>query len=816
MHLKVAIALLSAGAIAYEILLIRIFSIIQWHHFAAMTISLALLGYGISGTVLTLLQGWFAARSPRRWLASFITASVLFGLLSLACAVLAQRIPFNPLAVVWDPMQFLNLLGLYLLLTIPFFFAGTAIGVALMSRPHAIGGLYGADLVGAGVGAAALLGALFVLPVSICLQIVGTLGCVAAGVVVVGHRREPTIGRSAVPVLTGLAIVILCPQSWLDLHYSQYKALHKALLVPEARIVAQRSSPLGLLTVVSSPGIPFRHAPGLSLDYQGSLPNQLGLFTDGDSMTVIDEMAPGDPSAEYLDHLPAALPYWVLTRPRVLILGAAGGSEIIMALQHGASTIDVVEPNSQLLELLAGLTPRPAEGPLGGAAVTFHVAEARSFLRQNAPLFDLIQIPLAQSLAAATAGAQSLGASHLFTVESFVELLRALGPEGVLVVNQWMRIPPRENLKLVAALVEALSAIGVEDPGPHLAQVRGWGTVTTLVKRSPLLASEISRIVRFSQERSFDLSSLPELTEDRSNTYNQLAEAYLFLGNREILKRSDSFFEDYKFDVRPATDDRPFFFHTFKWRTLPELLRLGSRAGAPLVEWGYLILVATVLQSLVAAVVLILLPLGWVRRPSVGPGRAGVVVFFAGLGLGFMLLEIASFERFTLYLGHPTYSVAVVLAAFLVFAGLGSASSRRFLVRGGRWRPTPRTVSILILGLGSLYLIGLPGLLRASIALPLSCKVGFTVAILAPLGFLLGMPFPLGLAQAADRSSVLVPWAWGINGSASVVGAAAAPLIALHLGYSAVILAGLVSYSLAASCRFAGLPIVGVKESKEE
>ncbi len=190
MHLKIAILLLSAGAIAYQILLIRIFSIVQWHHFAAMIISLALLGYGMSGAVLTGLAGWLSPDHPRRWQGTFIMGSVLFGILSLGCAVLAQRIPFNPLAVVWDGRQFLYLLAVYLLLTIPFFFAATAIGVALMSRPGSIGGLYGADLLGAGIGAGILLAALYWWSVSTCLQIVGALGCLAGGVFACGYLPD--------------------------------------------------------------------------------------------------------------------------------------------------------------------------------------------------------------------------------------------------------------------------------------------------------------------------------------------------------------------------------------------------------------------------------------------------------------------------------------------------------------------------------------------------------------------------------------------------------------------------------------------------
>ncbi len=570
------------------------------------------------------------------------------------------------------------------------------------------------------------------------------------------------------------------------------------------------------MTVVGNSSIPFRHAPGLSLNFTGRLPEQLGIFTDGDSMTVINQVDAGSGTSEHLRYLPAAVAYSVVEKPAVLVLGAGGGSEIAMALQHEASSVDVVEANPQLVDLLALAAEEGFGRLLERPDVTLHLAEPRSFLRHDKALFDLIQIPLDRSLAAATSGTQALGASHLFTVESFAELLRALGSDGLMVSSQWLKIPPRENLKLFATLVEALTVLGVEEPGRHIAQVRGWGTVATLVKKSPLLASEILAIEQFCEARSFDLTWIPGLTEDRANIHNRLQEAYLFLGNAEILSAPESFFESYKFDVRPATDDRPFFSHTFKWRTLPELLRMGSRTGLPLVEWGYLILVATVVQSVAASIVLILIPLRLVRRQDSSRTRLAVLVFFASLGMGFMLLELTFFERFTLYLGHPTHSVAVVLSAFLMTAGLGSTFSRKRLHRPRGRAPTPRQVCLATLVLGSIYWLALPGLMEITFGLPIWQKTGVTFASLAPLGFLLGMPFPLGLSQAAAKRSIWLPWAWGINGSASVVGAAAAPLIALHLGFSAMLLTGLMFYGLAAVSTSWSRSPLGLKHSEEE
>ena len=816
MYLRIAIALLSASAIAFEILLIRIFSILQWYHFAAMIISLALLGYGVSGVLLALCQDWLAAGPPRRWRTGFVACSALFGLLSLGCVAAAQQIPFNPLAVVWEPRQFLYLGALYMLLAVPFLAAASGIGLALTFQRRDIARLYGADLIGAAAGALGILAALYLLPVTSCLRGVSAIGFLAAGVGLVGDNGVGGRRWQLLWVAVGVAAVAVLPERFLALRPSEFKGLPKALLVPGTEVVEEHSSPLGWISVVDSPTIPFRHAPGLSLGFPGSLPDQIGVFSDAEFMTAIDHLDGELERAGYLDYLPAAVPYAVIDRPSVLILGAGGGSEVTMAVRQGARQIVAVESNPQLAQVLLDQLRGPFAAVPGRSSAQIQIAEGRSYLRRRTDAFDLIQLPLVTSMAAAAAGSQALGASHLYTVEAMLELLGSLRPDGMLVTTLWLRIPPRENLKLFATAVAALRQLGVEAPGKQLAQIRGWGTVTTLVKGSAFDSTQIAAIEEFCRQRSFDLSYVPGLTVDRANRYNRLEEPYLFLGNQAILSDPETFFDSYKFDIRPVTDDRPFFFHSFKWRSLPELLAFDSRAGLPLVEWGYLVLVATVVQALAAGGILILLPLRVVRRHGQGRASGRVVIYFAALGMAFMLLEIALIQRFTLYLGHPLYSIAVVLAAFLVFAGLGSRLTRSMHSGHRQWHNAPRHMTGLIVGLGALYLVSLPRLLGATIFFPILVKIALTLLILAPLGLLLGMPFPLGLARAAERRAIWIPWAWGINGSASVVGAAAAPLIAVHFGFSMVVLAGLLAYAVASlSSSWAILP-AHVKPPTEE
>jgi spermidine synthase len=538
-------------------------------------------------------------------------------------------------------------------------------------------------------------------------------------------------------------------------------------------------------------GIPFRHAPGLSLNNMVEPPPQLGVFTDGDALSVITRYD-GDPRAvRYLDYTTAALPYHLLERPEVLVLGAGGGEQVLLALYHGAARIDAVELNPQFLDLAATTYADFAGRIYNRPDVTTHLAEGRAFVAGTDRRFDLIQVPLLDSFGAAAAGVHSLHESYTYTVEALRAYLRVLKPGGLLAVTRWLKLPPRDSLKLFATAVLALEREGARDPAASLALIRSWRTTTLLVKNGAFTPAEIEALRAFAAERSFDLAYYPGIAADEVNRYNLLDQPYFYEGALALLgpARSD-YLERYKFAIAPATDDRPYFFDFFKWRALPELLALRTQGGAAMLDWGYLILFGTLVQAAALSLVLILLPL-WVRRRRFGgeAPRVRIAFYFLALGLAFLFIEIAFIQRFILFLGHPLYAIAVVIAGFLVFAGLGSASAPAL----ARSRPRGRRYGALELGVGALaaiavlYVVALPPLFGALMPLPDPVKIALSLALSAPLAFFMGMPFPLGLAHVAARSEDLIPWAWGINGCASVLSAILATILASHIGFTAVV-----------------------------
>ena len=480
-----AIFLLSAAVLSYEILLMRIFSLIQWHHFAYMMISVALLGYGAAGALVTLAQKPLTAR----FAGVFATAAGLFGVTALLAILAAQRVGFNALEILWDPRQLGRLGLIYGLLIVPFLCAATALCLSFTRFPDQIPRLYAADILGAATGGLGAIGLLLLLPPATALRASAALGLIAGALV----TWRP--GRRAVAMALGLVAgaLLALPPAWTSLQPSPYKELDQTLRITRTRVLAEVSSPLGVVTAVESPQVPFRHAPGLSLLATREPPPQIALFTDGDGFTTINRFDGHWAAQSYLDFLTSALPYHLLQKPSALVLGAGGGADILQALALGARTVDAVELNPQVVTLVQQTFGDFSGRPYSLPGVRPHLAEARGFVASHDQRFDLIQVALLDAFSTAAAGLHGLAETYLYTVEALGTYLDHLTPGGLLAITRWVTLPPRDPLKLFATAVAALEARGIPDPGAHLVMIRGWKTATLLVKTSPLHPSGTGR-----------------------------------------------------------------------------------------------------------------------------------------------------------------------------------------------------------------------------------------------------------------------------------------------------------------------------------
>jgi len=781
-----SVALLSASALAYEILLTRLFSLAHWHHLVSMIISLALLGYGASGSFLSLLQH----QLERHFRSLFLGNALLFALGTVAGFELARRLPLNPLALPWDGRQMLYLVAVYTLAAVPFFGAANCIGLALWRYRERNHQVYAVDLAGAGLGAIAIIGLLHWLYPGATLGLIAGVAALtvllAAWELLLPRRRQ---------VLLVLALLLAAPPLYLAVDWqvpgAPYKDLSRSLSVAGAEQETRVTDPLGVISVVRHTQVPLRHAPGLSLSAGVSPPPQRGLFIDGDAAGAITRFDGRTPPA-FLAALPSALPYRLLEQPDVLVLGAGGGDSVLQALGGGARHVTAVTRHAPLARLLRE-TYRDFNGALFlGPRVQLVTAEPRAYAESTSQDFDLIQMNLVGG--GGIGGLQSHDEAFDYTLEAFAAYLARLAPDGMLAITRWVQLPPRETLRLVATARQALAQAGARDPAEHLVLVRTWKTFTLLVSRSPLRGQAVAAVRAFAHDLGFDLVWHPRIKPDETNRYHRLAAPQFYTGVQAILgPQRDAFIAGYPFHIEPVSDDRPYFHRFSRASTVPELLTLPAGSGFGQIDWGYGFLIATLLQALLLAVLLIILPLALAHGHHAGALlRSRTLGYFALLGIGFLFVEIAFIQRFRLFLGDPLYATGVVLAGFLVFAGVGSWLSRLGSPRL-RARLSAAVVAIVITSLAYLWL--LPALFDALVHWPLYAKAAVSLLLIAPLAVPMGMPFPLGLAELGARDPALLPWAWGINGSFSVVSAVAAPLIAMEWGFSGLILVSVGLYA---------------------
>ncbi len=778
-----SIGLASAAIIGFQLVVMQLLAIAQWHHFGYLVISMALLGFGAAGTVLTLAREYFTRHYdtalPLLYLAAGLSLAATSRLAGLAG-------DFDAFLLFFERRQLGLLVFSYFAYSLPFFFGGLAITLVFYRGVGRIGALYFANMAGSGVGAALIIGLLWLLPATRLAGLLALLLLLAAWLTRparLGRRAAWAIGLAAlvVPVFSMLVPAAPAP--------SEYKAIHAALQLPGARVVHRDWSPYGLLEVVRADAQ--RFAPSLSLRYPDEPPVRDVLFNNGEYYGTLLGRAASD-RPHLLDHTTRGLPYAVRSPATVLVLDAATGADVSHALSHGVPEVVAVEPHRQLNQLLRARHPEWIESLYLDPAVTLHGSSARAHLARSDGLrHDLVVLPVLGAFGG-TAGVHALQEQYHLTLEAFEAIWARLDEDGMIAVTAWQEAPPRATLKLVATWRKLLDQLQVTDRGAHVAAVRSWGTTTFLLSRSPFTADERARVREFSRRQGFDPLLLADLEPAERERFNRTADHGWF-ADLDTLLHGDpgTLFARNPFNVRPALDDRPFFSHFMHWRGIPELRRSYGERELPYLEVGFVLAAVTFVQIVLIALLLIVLPLlriGWR-----GARRRWTLLYFAGLGLGFMCFEIVLIQKLVLLLGEPVHATAAVLATLLVCSGAGSlgsarlAAARRTLLRTGG----------LVTGLVLLYAVALMPLLGHVMAWPLAAKFVAVALLLAPPAYLMGMMFPLGLRRLADGSEQHIPWACAIDSCLSVAATALATLIALEAGFGAVMLVAAAAYGAA-------------------
>lgn len=782
LRLHLALILLSAALIAFQLEQMQLLALVQWHHFAYLIISVALLGFGASGTLIALCRTLLLRHLE--WLLPVLmfACSITMALALTISRDMTNRFDICLLFV--EPGQATLLLLSQCIYLLVFFLGALPLGLVFIGFSSRINSLYCANLVGSGIGGITAVALMyFLLPQQ--LPALTALLPWAAGVLVVSRtRRLPLLTGGALTLVVITAVAFYPPQ----IHPSQYKDISRTLDLPGAEITANQPSPYGLVQLVTAPFL--RYAPGLSLAYEGEVPAVSGaVFSNGDWFGPVSS---GD--LPFLRATAAALPYAMGKRNRVLVLQAGTGTDIILALKNGAEKIMAVEPHQKATTIIAGLHGTTDGDPLHHPRVQRSSLAPRTWLALHRERYDLITLPTVGSFGGSS-GLFALQEQYLLTKEAFLEQWHHLSPDGVILVSTWLDSPTRNSLRLAATIAETLEETGV-DAHRHLAAVRGWNMITFIVKRSPLTSPEIGQVRSFCKRLQFDPALLPGLQSQERVQYHTPADPRFFDNLDSLFSPSHrrELYNSYDFNLRPVNDNRPFFSQFLRWQSIPHLINLFGERTMPFLELGYLIVLISFGQMVVVAILLILLPL---LRLGL-PGRTGLkrwtIPFFSGLGLGYMFFEIMLIHELVLFFGHPIFAAAAGISSLLIFSGLGSLISGRLPSVRSSHGLAAALVGLILL----LYLFILPPLLHLAITLPVFWKILFFLLLIAPPAVAMGMPFPLGLERLANHSKSQAAWAWSINGCVSVVSTGLAAIVAVELGFSAVMLFACVAYGLAA------------------
>jgi len=786
---SIAIFFISAAALGLELVLVRAFSIGHWHHFSYLVISIALLGFAAGGTFVSLFSDFFTTRYRKSlWL-----LALAFAITVPFAFWLCQKVPFDELQLIWDRLQLFYLFAYCLLLFVPFLCAGLSVALAFTVFADNAPRLYFYNMTGSGAGVAAVVALMYGNSPENLLLVISLL---AFGAALIFTSSLPRRCLLLTLFCAAISFFVFSPFGAfaLKIKISQNKSLVYYKALPDSKTLATRNSPLGRIDCIQAPAI--RHFPGLSLAYQGNFPRQILIITDADAVSAINHF---DSFAELncYKYMTSALGYHLLNEPNSCIIGAGGGSDIVQALVCGARKITAVEMNPQVINLVRNQFREFASGLYNRDGVEVAAAEGRNFLQTTRQSFDIINISLLDSFSTSAAGLYALNESHLYTVEAIEQALRILNPHGILSITRMLKNPPRDDVKLLATIIETLRRRGITEPDKHIVIIRSWATITIAACPEILTQMQIENAREFAEQYGFDLVLLPGIKPDEVNRFHKLETPVYYENAQKLLSpRYQDFYKDYAYNIRPATDDRPYFFDFFKWKSLPHMIRTIRGQWLPFSEWGYMVLVATLLQAVVASIVFILLPL-YLAKPLkiVQSGKLPVLTYFLLLGFAYMFLEMDFIQKMTMLIGHPVFGVAVTLTGFLLFSGLGSLASQYLFKPASLRRIKLAVLVIVIVGLFEIAILTSSFDWLISFSQPLRILTG--LIIIAPLAFFMGMPFPIAIKQLGANFQPLVPWAWGINGFASVTGAVLGTLLAISMGFTALALIAIVCYLLA-------------------
>jgi len=761
-RINVAIGLISAAIIAFQLILMQILSYVQWYHFAYMIISIALLGFGAAGTFLTIFQQKleknYYTLFPFLLIVTAILIPVVVGIAN------SEAVRFDSLLIFQDSRHIGKLILTYFIFFLPFLTGALAIGMSFSKFADQIGKIYFSNLIGSGIGGIiAIFFMQWIIPEqqSFAVAILAFVG----GIVSLPKNKKKLI-RIIVPLSTLILIILFFypPQ----LTPSEYKDISKTMLLPDAKVEYRKSTPHGFVEIVSSPVL--RYAPGVSLAYRDSFPVRKVVFNNGNWMGCLLPQPLEANETNILDYTPQALPYHIDNIKNALIINAGTGENVLLALSHQVARITANETNPEIFNILR-------QSFEGFYQVQPYQTMPRTLLTPDTNKYDLIELPIVGSFFG-NSGLNAVEPRYELTIEALREMWNKLSEKGMISLSCWMDYPVRNAYRLLATISLLLDENDIAHPPHHVVAIRSWCAITFLVKKSPFKRDEINKVRLFCENRMFDPLVLPEKQEIERDKYNILQDTTFFTHIDQLLSHEkETLIRQYPYRIHPTTDDRPFFFQFVRFKQIPQLISSIREKNFPFLDIGYVLIILTFVQIVFIAAIFILLPLSF--RPWKSRNKKWVLMYFSGLGLAYMFLEMVFIQHFTFYFGEPTYAASATLGILLFASGLGSYYSGKFQNNKKMRLAIPLVIAAILV----LYAFVLSPILTATIGIALPLKITIAVVLLGTLGFFLGMPFPIGIDYLSGKNTDDIPWAWALNGYFSVISTVLATIISVELGY---------------------------------
>ncbi|MFW6131931.1 MAG: hypothetical protein ACOC5F_04975 [Candidatus Aminicenantaceae bacterium] len=774
------IFLISSATLCLELCLLRYFSVSQHYHFAFLVISISFLGYGASGSFLSILKNIHSLDENK-----FLSYnSFLFSISIFFTFLISNSIHFDFIQLSWNQNQIFLIFLYYILFSIPFFFSGMIISFAIRKSAQEVNKIYFSDLFGAGTGTLLVI-VVFLIKGDKGSILIISLMPLLASLLFIGKASYFWKSFISLFMIAGVFLFLLAP-SWLSFRISPFKSLQVALKYPDAKHLLTEWNSISRIDIFESPAV--RYAPGLSLLYQEKLPPQLGLSIDGGSITAITKYRDSQHSSlRFLDFLPASLAYSCHQNPNTLIINPKGGLDILSALYFKSHKIKVIEHNPLIVKLLKNEFSNFWGNLYEKQNVQLAVSYPRAAIKKEKEKYDLIVFSLPDVFGASSATQFGLGENYLFTVDSFEHILQILSDDGIISMTLFMLPPPRSEIKMLATWIEAMEKSGM-NPVNNLVCIRTWGTISFFIKKIPFTENEKQKIKNFSEKCLFDIVYYPGINKNETNIYNEFEEPIYYNLTQKLLSptKRKRLYDNYLFQINPATDLKPFFYNFLKINKFKSTYKALGNKLYPLLKGKFLVYVLLV-QAIFISIVLIILPLFIIRKkkPDKKCSLSRIMGYFGILGLSFIFVEITFIQKFILFLGHPVYSTSIIVFSLLFSSGIGSFFSKKIL--GKNIIKNLKMCLILCVCFILISLFIFPLLFEHFIELDLLLKIIITFALIFPLGFVMGFPFPTGIRILEYQDKDYIPWAWAINAFSTVINSITALLFAFWIGYDFVL-----------------------------